>query len=292
MNGANPRFHFVLDACVTRWGDIASLAEPDIAREPRRFVGGRNSWIAQSFVRLRDAIASRGWSATAGPGFPDGAICIAHRDDVNRFTSAAHRAFLVVVRADRAPVHACDVAIVQNGLERARHERFVPLWPQPGLLARDAARGTRIERIAYHGRTRSAPSWFADPAFRGALARRRVFFDVEGRDWEDYRDVDIAIATRSELKHVLAQKPATKLYNAWLAERRLDGRRAWFFCAMARQKARSRMHRAICALETCALASSVSVGRIAATWAALSRRAGEARALLWRKPPRGSAAAG
>ena len=209
--------HFVLDPAATRWGDIAALGEPEIERDPRRFVGGRNSWIAQSYVRLRAALGARGWEASAGPGFVPGALCIAHRDDVNRFLSPAHASFLVVVRADRAPVRACDFAIVQNGLGSSEHERFIPLWPQPGLLARDPGRGERIERIAYHGRTGTVPGWFGDARFRSALAARNVDFAVKEAGWEDYRAVDLALAARDELPEVLANKPATKLYNAWLA---------------------------------------------------------------------------
>ncbi len=209
--------HFVLDARSTRWHDIEQLDEADIARSPGRFVGGRNSWIAQSFVRLRGAIEARGWIATAGPGFVPGAICVAHRDDVNRFFSLAHASFLLVVRADRAPVSACDLAIVQNALAPERHERFVPLWPQPGLLERDAARGTRIERIAYLGRTGAAPAWFRDGRLSRGLEWRGVEFEVRERSWENYRDVDLALAARSELPRMLGSKPATKLYNAWLA---------------------------------------------------------------------------
>ncbi|HET9470265.1 MAG TPA: glycosyltransferase, partial [Usitatibacter sp.] len=201
----------------TRWDDIAGLDDADVDRMPGRFVGGRNSWIAQTFVRLRRAIEARGWSATAGPGFPRGAICIAHRDDVNHFALPAHASFLVVVRADRAPVEACDLAIVQNALAVERHERFIPLWPQPGIVPRGADRGDRLERIAYLGRTDSAPPWFEDAGFRRALRARRVEFEVRTRDWADYRDVDIALAIRRELPGVLAQKPATKLYNGWLA---------------------------------------------------------------------------
>ena len=217
MAAGNVRIHFVLDPRATRWADIAALDEPDIARAPQRFVGGRNSWIAQSYLRLRTAIAARGWTASAGPGFPAGAICIAHRDDVNRFASGAHASFLVVVRADRAPVEACDVAIVQNSLARERHERFVPLWPQPGLVAREARRGERIERLAYHGRTSSAPAWFGDPELHRQLARRGVALEVKARGWEDYREVDVALAARSDCRRILADKPATKLYNAWIA---------------------------------------------------------------------------
>jgi hypothetical protein len=217
MDPAPFRFHFVLDPRVTRWDDIARLEDADVDRMPGRFVGGRNSWIAQTFVRLRRAMEDRGWIATAGAGFPPGAICIAHRDDVNDFALRAHASFLVVVRADRAPVEACDLAIVQNALAVERHERFVPLWPQPGITPRDGSRGTRIERIAYLGRTDSAPAWFESMDFRRALRMRRVEFEVRTRDWSDYRNVDVALATRRELPGVLAQKPATKLYNGWLA---------------------------------------------------------------------------
>ena len=217
MDRASVRFHFVLDPRATRWHDIASLHDGDVDRMPGRFVGGRNSWVAQTFVRLRRAIEARGWQATAGPGFPPGAICIAHRDDVNDFALPAHASFLVVVRADRAPVEACDLAIVQNALAVERHERFIPLWPQPGIAPRGAGRGTRVERLAYLGRTDSAPAWFEDADFRRALRARRIEFDVRTRDWSDYGDVDVALAVRSELRGVLAQKPATKLYNGWLA---------------------------------------------------------------------------
>ncbi len=61
------------------------------------------------------------------------------------------------------------------------------------------------------------PAWFEDPEFHRTLARRGVTLQVKARGWEDYRDVDVALAARSDCRRVLADKPATKLYNAWLA---------------------------------------------------------------------------
>jgi hypothetical protein len=209
--------HFVLDPRATWWPDIESLDESDIAHEPQRFVGGRNSWIAQSFLRLRPWLQARGWRASAGPGFLPGTISIVHRDDLNRFGSDAHASYLVAVRADRARVAACDVAITQNALRLARNERFIPLWPQPGLVPRDARRGQRIDCIAYHGRTGTAPAWFSSAAFAGALARRDMRFEVRESGWGEYREVDLALAVRDELPGVLATKPATKIYNGWLS---------------------------------------------------------------------------
>ncbi len=212
-----PHIRFVVDPRAVAWPDLESLDEGDIEREPRRFVGGRNSWIAQSYLRLRASIEARGWRASAGPDFIPGTVSIVHRDDMNRFASDGHASYLVVVRADRAPVAACDLAIAQNALSLAPNERFIPLWPQPGLVPRDAARGARVERIAYHGRTGTAPAWFRDRGFHRSLAARGVAFDVREASWECYRDVDIALAIREELPGVLATKPATKIYNGWLS---------------------------------------------------------------------------
>lgn len=208
---------FVLRNRARDWPDIDALDEPDIARVPRRFVGGRNSWIAQTYVRVAPVLREHGFVVRASERCIPGTLCIAHRDDANDFFGGAHRAFLVVVRADRAPVHACDFAVVQNNVRRAAHERFIPLWPQPGLIARDPARGTAVRRLAYHGRLGSAPAWFDSPRLRRELEQRGIAFDPRSERWEDYGAVDLALAARDEAPSVLATKPATKLYNAWLA---------------------------------------------------------------------------
>lgn len=199
------------------WPDIERLDEADIGRAPLRFVGGRNSWIAQSYLRLRAPLSERGFEVGVSSRFRPGAICIAHRDDANNFLSAAHGAHLVVIRADRPPVRACDHAIVQNALAPTANEHFVPLWPQPGIVARDPRRAGRVERLGYAGRTGASPSWFFDDNFHRALRERGIAFDVRRGRWNDYRDVDVAIATRVAARAMLDVEPATKLYNAWLA---------------------------------------------------------------------------
>ena len=215
MIGEAPTVQFVLGNHATHWRDIESLDASDIARLPHRFVGGRNSWIAQTYVRLRRALEARGWKVRVGARFVPGAIAIVHRDDANDFLGNAHASFLVVVRADRPPVRACDFALVQNELSLSPLERFLPLWPQPGLLPRAAERGTRVERLAYHGR--HVPAWFADARFARCLQQRGIRFEVKRSGWEDYQFVDVALASREDAAAVLATKPASKLYNAWLA---------------------------------------------------------------------------
>ena len=217
MRSESPQLDFVISNKARRWPDIERLDESHIRSHPHRFVGGRNSWIAQTYVRLRPTLEARGWRARVTDRFHPGSISIVHRDDANQYQSAAAESFLVVVRADRPPVRACDVAIVQNALAPSGKERFLPLWPQPGLHGRDPRRGTGIQRLAYHGRTGSAPSWFSDRAFIADLRRRGVEFEVKTSGWEDYQFVDLAIAVRDDVPVRLRSKPATKLYNAWLA---------------------------------------------------------------------------
>jgi hypothetical protein len=213
----SPHIHFVMDPRATRWAAIERLDARVIDEQPQRFSGGRNSWIAQSFLRLRPALRERGWKVTAGPISVPGTITVVHRDDMNRFASAAHRSFLVVVRADRSAVSACDLAITQNAVALSPHERFIPLWPQPGLVRREARRGNRIERVAYQGRTSSAPRWFHDGAFLRGLERRGVRLEIREAGWQHYEDVDVVLAARDEVRDILATKPATKIYNGWLS---------------------------------------------------------------------------
>lgn len=208
---------FVLGHLERDWHDIERLDEGDIERSPHRFQGGRNSWIAQGYLRLRAGLERRGLRVRVSASLPTAGIALVHRDDANRIRPSCAGAFLLVVRADRAPVAACDVAIAQNGTALRENERFVPLWPQPALHPRDAGRGTRIARLAYHGRPGRLPDWLAGRAFLDALAARGVAFEARSGRWGDYRETDLAIAARDDSPSMLATKPATKIYNAWLA---------------------------------------------------------------------------
>ena len=164
------QFHFVARDLRSLWPDLARLDECDVARHAERFRGGVNNWIVQTYLRLRAPLAASRMHATIGETFLPGCINLAHRDSLNRALLPYHRSFIVGVRADRPPLHLCRWEVMQNDLEPEHgRKRYVPLWPQPGLVARDPSRGTTLQRIAYFGRTISAPAWFRDPAFHAAL---------------------------------------------------------------------------------------------------------------------------
>ena len=212
------RIHFVARALATEWPDLKELGEHDVAAQAVRFRGGVNNWIVQTFLRLRVPLADAGTAPTIGETFIPGCVNIAHRDCLNRLFVPYYQSFVVGIRADRSPVHLCDLEIVQNELQPKNPSmQFLNFWPQPGLVVRDSSRGLRIERVAYFGRASTVPAWFHDPAWHAALAAMGMVFEIRDGRWFDYSDVDVVLAHRTEPPTVLRQKPASKLTNAWLA---------------------------------------------------------------------------
>jgi hypothetical protein len=203
---------------VARWRDIDAFGDGDVDREQARFRSGLDVWIVQSYLLLRGPLAARGYRAVFGSRYPRNAIGIAHWDDLNAYFNGAHRARLIGVRADRTPLYSCARVIVQNdSATLAPDERYVPHWPQPGLLPRDPARGARIATLGYFGRLARLPGWLRGADFRARLAAMDVELRLSESAWNDYRDVDLLIAARAESPSMLERKPATKLTNAWLA---------------------------------------------------------------------------
>lgn len=216
--GHDVQIQFVARSLRTQWPDIECLDQTDIALHAERFRGGINNWVVQTYLHLRESLRDAGMRPTIGERFVSACINVAHRDSLNRLTAPYHRSYIVGVRADRPPLHACQWEVVQNTLEPPKaRTRYLPLWPQPGLVPRDESRGARIERIAYFGRTSAAPAWFYERSFHDALRRIGVVFEIRDSRWFDYSNVDLVLAHRIEAATMLRHKPASKLVNAWFA---------------------------------------------------------------------------
>jgi hypothetical protein len=212
------RMHFIARGLATAWPDLAELTEDDVDAQAARFRGGVNNWIIQTFLRLRAPLLASGITPTVGEALVPDCVNVAHRDSLNRLFAPYYRSFVVGIRADRPPVHLCDLEIVQNPIgATGPRTHFLNFWPQPGLIPRDPARGSRIERMAYFGRASNAPAWFSDPAWHEALAGLGITFEIRDDRWFDYSDVDVVLAHRTETPTMLREKPASKLTNAWLA---------------------------------------------------------------------------
>lgn len=136
------------------------------------------------------------------------------------FRASAHQ-FIATVVADFVPHPGAQLQIVQNAAHARRlpGSVFMPHWPQPNLIARDPSRGGRFERAAFFGDLSNLLPELADFGFASRLqSETSMLLEVRGADrWHDYSDVDLVLAVRDFTKARHLNKPATKLYNAWLA---------------------------------------------------------------------------
>lgn len=129
--------------------------------------------------------------------------------------------YVAGVMADGLPHGAAHLHILQNSAHARRFPGsfFMPLWPQPNLQPRSPERGETFERICFFGdEPNLAPelrqrSW-QDELVRSTGARLEI---RNAARWHDYSDVDAVIAIRDFAGRTHPHKPATKLYNAWLA---------------------------------------------------------------------------
>jgi hypothetical protein len=213
-----PEIVFVSRSLARDWPDIAQLDEASLAREQARFRRGIENWIVQGYLRLRGPLEALGFKVSISDRFRRRAINLAHRDDLNRYGDPLHDCFVIAARADRPAVHVAAIEVVQNPMQLSSPRSvMIPHWPQPGLIPRDAARGDRIARAVYYGRDNSVPRWYRGREFTEGLQGLGIAFEVCDTGWHDYHDVDLLLAHRDETPAMLANKPASKLVNAWLA---------------------------------------------------------------------------
>lgn len=173
------------------------------------------AWIYQTFVRLKGA----GVPARLVHEMPATGLAVALAGNLPPGFRYPEHVFLAAVVADGLPAPQAQIQIVQNPLQRVWGAQtvFLPHWPQPSLVPRDPARGGRFETIAFFGDAENLAPELSD---FGEVLRRELGLRWEIRPaerWHDYSDVDCAIAVRSFDRREHRTKPATKLYNAWLA---------------------------------------------------------------------------
>jgi hypothetical protein len=213
---------FFLDVPATELEAWRAL-RPD--REPQRLVLGEHYWIVLTWARLRAA----GLAVQLDNRLPDAGVVVFYAGDKRAIwrqqCEGRSQALLVAVRSDRSPVGFADVEIVQNlasadGL-RSLH---VPHWPQPGLLPRDPARGGALRTVLFPGTPRNlhpeflGAHWAAFLEARGLAFRSHFQADAGSPPaYQDFRDVDLMLALRPAAAAQAGNKPAWKLFNAWLA---------------------------------------------------------------------------
>lgn len=175
------------------------------------------AWIFRTWVTL----AKYGCRTELVHRLPETGAVIACAGAIPRPWPAAPGLFLVDVVADSLPHKDGILHIVQNAAHAARlpWSVFIPHWPQPDLVPRAKERGAKFERVAFFGDDRNLAIELRDHAWQAELQRTTgASFEIRRTErWHDYSDVDAVVAVRDFGGMRQLHKPATKLYNAWIA---------------------------------------------------------------------------
>jgi hypothetical protein len=203
------KINFVAQKELSKWPDIDHLSDGSVDTNFNRFRGAASNWIIQTFLILKPHLIARGFDVRVSERFIPGEICICHRDDLNKL-SGAWNSFVVCARADRPAPLVANVVVLQNELEvnRASNAFFIPHWPQPGLIPRNRSRGPLVESAAYFGHDWSIPEWLKSGGqLSQSLGASGISYHLQNKVWNDYENVDIALAFRDEADVVLEQNP-------------------------------------------------------------------------------------
>ena len=197
---------------------------PDMPRSPdvfwTGFAGkmrsGVYAWTVQTCLRLQQS----GFPCELVGEMPADGIVVAHRKSLGRKFRPSPRLLLVCLKADATfhPYAHLHVVLNHGDLHRWHPATYIPHWPQPGLIPRDAARGEAWENAAFFGDPGSIASEMRGAAWEQTLRDLQLTWDaVEPARWHDFSRVDVVVAVRSFDDRGWANKPPTKLYNAWHA---------------------------------------------------------------------------
>jgi len=174
-------------------------------------------WIYQTWLKLTQA----GFPCSLVDEMPSAGLVVTLTGFLPRDFRPPDGVFLAGIVADFAAHPGAHVQILQNAAHAERHREavFMPLWTQPGLVPRDSSRGERFETVAFFGDPGNLDPALRDPAWQKMLRDELgLRFEVRAADqWHNYEDVDCVVAVRAFDGRRHIHKPATKLYNAWLA---------------------------------------------------------------------------
>jgi len=177
-------------------------------------------WIYQTWALLTEA----GVPISLVNELPSSGLILALSGTLNSSFRSDHHDpdfFLVDIVADGLPHPAAHFHLLQNKTHAQRLPRasFIPLWPQVDLIPRQKNREALFKRVAFFGDPKNLTPELSTLAWQERLKKElSLEFEIRRADrWHDYSDVDAVIAIRDFSHSRQLHKPATKLYNAWLA---------------------------------------------------------------------------
>jgi hypothetical protein len=179
--------------------------------------GGVYAWTVQTFQWLHES----GLNCQLTNQLPTEGILVAHRKSLPRNFVPPPKVLFVCLRADATfhPFAHLHIVLTQRAVSRWYPSAYMPHWPQPGLIPRDPARGDRWENAAFFGDHACIAREMQSDQWTSTLRELKLNWQhVPPEKWHDFSEVDVVVAIRDFVgKHHYANKPATKLFNAWHA---------------------------------------------------------------------------
>jgi hypothetical protein len=205
---------------------------PDTVEENWSGFGlGIYAWTVQTYLRLK----LNGFPCYLVDQIPDEGIVCIHNNILTRYHpdfKPGKKLLLICLKAESNPFPYAQIQVVQNPTEvkQLSNSYYLPHWTQPGLIPRDQNRGKIFENIAFFGHQNNLASELCSPNWQHHLNQlglnwlpvinQNSWQDYQhlNNHWNDYHQIDAVVAVRCFGKRNLyPNKPATKLYNAWLA---------------------------------------------------------------------------
>jgi glycosyltransferase involved in cell wall biosynthesis len=175
----------------------------------------------------------RTWKHLSESGFachlvdqlPAEGIVVCAACNLSLFHRPRPRQVIVCCIADSPPPFFTQLNVYQcrTQADQARLSRrlpassYVPHWPQPGILARDRARGNAFENVDYFGAADQLAPELRHPDFIRDVKALGLTLRFHFEFYHDYTTTDAVLAARSFGGATVRHKPGSKLVNAWLA---------------------------------------------------------------------------
>lgn len=200
-----------------KWACLGTNCDLDPDRLPALFASNEDVWVVLTCLRL----GRRGLRFTVSRRPVPGAINIVDGIKLEPADSGPD-IFLVGCRGDGHYPALCQIVLQQNTIRQAGAGAiYVPQWPQPGIICRNAHRRKPCTLGFFGHAAVNLDGSFHDRVFADRIASRGYELIIHDKDdapcWHDYSKIDLTLSVRNIPYAHLRLKPANKLINSWHA---------------------------------------------------------------------------
>jgi hypothetical protein len=180
---------------------------------------GKYHWVLQTYIYLKMSMVN----VILTNKFPEEGIVITPMVCINYDFRPNKDLYIVILLVDIDHPHPyAQLHITHNPVQKlplGLAQRYMPPWPQIGLLPREPLRGSRFETVGYFGYPENLDDQINSDVFRVKLSAIGLnIYIPQPANWHDFSQVDVVLAIRKfGVTEPHLNKPSLKLYNAWLA---------------------------------------------------------------------------